>query len=160
MAEVRGMIQQQQAYQQRRFEVERERWREEGPSVGEAISRVAEAGQNLIVDRLDLLKVEAKAAVDEKVTALTEAGKSMGMLAIAGIILRGGWVTLMVGVGFWLSPRITVAGALALIGAVHVVVAGILLATARKKTTTAAKAARGELRQEQLERERPATAGV
>ena len=160
------MIQQQQGLQQqRRFDVDRERWRavpaqDQGPSVGEAISRVAEAGQNLIVDRIDLLKVEAKAAVDEKVTALTEAGKSIGMLAVAGIIFRAGWVTLMVGVGFLLARVIGVPGALCLIGGAHVLVAGILVATAMKKKSTAGKAAKGELRQEQLERDRPATAGV
>ena len=149
------MIQQ----QQRRFEVERGRPVEE-PSVGEAISRVAEAGQNLIVDRIDLLKVEAKAALDEKVTAVTEAGKSFGLLAVAGIIFRGGWVTLMVGLGFVLSRWIGPAGALCLIGGLHVVLAGALVSMALKKQGTAAKAAKGELREEQLERARPATAGV
>jgi hypothetical protein len=143
---------------QRRFDVDRQR--EVEPSVGEAISRVAEAGQNLIVDRLDLLKVEARTAVDEKVTALTETGKSVGLLAVAGIIFRGGWVTLMVGVGFLLSRVITVPGALCLIGGAHVLLALGLVGAARAKQRTAAKASRGELRQEASERERPATAGV
>lgn len=166
------MIQQQQ---QHRFDVERqreaelqqrrgfmdvERQRRPEPSVGEAISRVAEAGQNLIVDRIDLLKVEAKAAVDEKITALTETGKSLGLLAVAGIIFRGGWVTLMVGVGFLLSRVIGPAGALCVIGGVHVLLAGILVGVALSKKRTAVKGATGELRQEAFERERPAGAGV
>jgi hypothetical protein len=157
------MIQHQGVQQQRRFDVERERWQQQQlqqPSVGEAISRVAEAGQNLIVDRIDLLKVEAKAAVDEKVTALTETGKSVGMLAVAGIIFRGGWVTLMVGLGFVLSRVIGPAGALCLIGGVHVLLAGVLVSVALKKKTTAKEAATGELRQKQFDRERPATAAV
>jgi hypothetical protein len=52
------------------------------------------------------------------------------------------------------------AGALCAIGGVHVLLAGVLVAVARSKQRTAAKAASGELRQETFERQRPATAGV
>lgn len=144
------MIQREQQRQQRsRFEVDRRPGDDESDdeSMGRAISRVAEAGQHLVLDRLDLLKVEAKAAVDEKVTAATEAGKAMGMVAVAAVILRGGWVTLMVGLGFFLSPRIGVAGALAIIGGFHVLVALGLLGVAASKRKTSAQAAKGELRE-------------
>lgn len=146
------MIQRQQL-QQRRFEVDQQRRLEvehrvdQDESVGQAISRVAEAGQHLVLDRLDLLKVEAKAAVDEKVTAATEAGKALGLVAVAAIVLRAGWVTLMVALGFVLAGVIGVPGALAIIGGVHVVAALIMFGVAAKKRRTAGKAAAGELRE-------------
>lgn len=143
--------------QQRRFEVERRTVEPEG--VGEAISRVAEAGQNLVVDRLDLLKVEAKAALDEKVTAATEAGKAVGLGAAGALIATAGWCTVMVAVGWWLSRLITVPGSIALIGGAHLLVGLIVLGAAASKQRTAKKAASGELRAE-MERRQPAGAGA
>ena len=140
------MIQQQQQQQRSRYEFEQRRVQHD-ESMGQAISRVAEAGQHLVLDRLDLLKVEAKAAVDEKITAATEAGKSLGLVAVGAMFLRAGWVTLMVSLGFFLSQRIGVAGALAIIGGVHVVVAAIVLGIAWNKRKVAAAAVKGELRQ-------------
>ncbi len=143
--------------QQRRFEVEQRRGDPEG--VGEAISRVAEAGQNLVVDRLDLLKVEAKAALDEKVTAATEAGKALGLGLAGTLIAAAGWCTVMVAVGWWLARVIGVPGSIAVIGGAHLLVGLILLGVAAGKQRTAKKAASGELRAE-LERRQPAGAGA
>lgn len=130
------MIQQQQ--QRSRFEVDRDE------TMGQAISRVAEAGQHLVLDRLDLLKVEAKAAVDEKVTAATEGAKSLGLFAVGALFLRAGWVVLMVSLGFFLSQRIGVAPALAIVGGIHVVVGAIVLGVAVSKRNEAARKAKGE----------------
>lgn len=138
------MIQQQQ--QRSRFEVDRRASHDE--SMGEAISRVAEAGQHLVLDRLDLLKVEAKAAVDEKITAATEAGKALGMVAVGAMFARAGWVVLMVSLGFFLAQRLGVAGSLAIVGGLHVVVAAVIFGIALSKRNTAARAAKGQLRDE------------
>lgn len=143
--------------QQRRFEVERSTAESQG--VGEAISRVAEAGQNLVVDRLDLLKVEAKAALDEKVTAASAAGKAIGLAAAGALIASLGWATVMVAVGWWLSPLLTVPGSIALIGGVHLLVGMIVLGAAASKQRTAKKAASGEMRAE-IERRQPVGAGA
>lgn len=136
--------------QQRRFELEQRR---EPEGVGEALSRVAEAGQNLIVDRLDLLKVEARAALDEKVTVATAAGKALGLAAAGGLVVALSWVTLMVPVGWWLSRATTAPGAIAVIGGVHLLVGLIMLGAASAKQRAAKQAASGELRAEQERRQ-------
>lgn len=143
--------------QVRRFEVERRRGDSEG--VGEAISRVAEAGQNLVVDRLDLLKVEAKAALDEKVTAASAAGKALGLGAAGAVIASAGWATVMVAVGWWLSRAITVPGSIVLVGGVHLLTGLVVLGAAASQQRKASRAASGELRAE-AERRQHAGAGA
>lgn len=149
------MIQQQQIQQQRRFEVER-RGDVSGPGVGEAISRVAEASQNLLADRLDLIKVEVRTALDEKVTAVTEGGKSLGLAAAGAYVARAGWVTLMVGITWWLSRAVGVPGALAIVGGLHLAAGLAMLAAAASKRKQAARAASGRLRAEETRRREPA----
>jgi hypothetical protein len=118
-------------------------------SVGHAISRVAEASQRFVSDKLDLMKVEAKAAIDEKVTAASEAGKSIAILAAAGFIIFMSWITLMAAAVVALSKVIGAAGGLAVVGGAHLVAGLALIALSRRKATTAGKAAKGELRAEQ-----------
>ncbi|MCO5166365.1 MAG: phage holin family protein [Planctomycetes bacterium] len=141
--------------QQRRFEVER-RAEAEAPGVSEAISRVAEASQNLLADRLDLIRVEVRTALDEKITAASEAGKSLGLAAAGAYVARAGWVVLMVGVTWWLSRATGIPGALAIVGGIHLLAGLAMLAAAQSKRKQAARAASGQMRAEAAHRREPA----
>lgn len=126
--------------------------RTQDESVGHAISRVAEAGQRFVSDKLDLMKVEAKAALDEKVTAAKEGGKALALLAAAGFIILLAWITLMAAAVVALAEVLGPAGGLAIVGGAHLLMGLGLIALSRRKATTAGEAAKGEPRAERRAR--------
>jgi hypothetical protein len=65
-----------------------ERESESTPSVGQAIERVLASGQRVLVDRIDLLRIEAKEDVS---TAIRGAAFSLG----GAVLLFYGWLVLV-----------------------------------------------------------------
>lgn len=90
------------------------------PSLGEALSDIAEASQELVVDRLELLKLD----VPEQVEA---AAKKAVRSAAAAALLLVGYLLLTAAAIVGLSLVIGPAWALAAVGAPHVALGVYLL---------------------------------
>jgi hypothetical protein len=116
----------------------------EEESVGHALSRVAEASQTLLADRLDLLKVEAQATLEEKVEAAKAAGVSLALLGAGAVVLAAGWATLMVGAGMGLATEVGAGWAATIIGGAHVLIGLGVLGAALLMQRHARAAAKGE----------------
>jgi hypothetical protein len=91
------------------------------PSIGDALERTYEAGQSLIVQRIDLLVAESK--------LLAQNG---AMLALGAAVALAGWLLLVQGVIEGLAqrhPRFLVEVAM---GLAHVGLAALVLLRARR----------------------------
>ncbi len=96
------------------------------PTVVEAVERAYGAGQRLVVDRIDLLTLQAT----ETWERLVRRGKS----AAIGVALAGlGWLCLVGALLSWLSAVWSWPSALALVGTLHVAGGGAFLASTRAR---------------------------
>ena len=92
-------------------------------SIGDALERTYEAGQSLIVHRIDLLVAESK--------LLAQSG---GMLLLGGVIALTGWIYLMQGLIDGLAqylPRFAVELG---VGVAHVGLAAVMFFHARGRS--------------------------
>jgi len=102
------------------------------PSALSAAERAVEAAQRIVVERLELMRLE----LQEAVTRLVE---RTGLLFMAGIVVLLGWCGLAVALVMLLAERMPLVGSLAAVAGGHVLV-GILMAvvvmsmTGRKTT--------------------------
>jgi uncharacterized membrane protein YqjE len=87
------------------------------PSMWEAIRRLADASQRLLVDRLELVRLETR----EDAATLARA---LALLMATLPLLLAGWLALMAGVTLALLPVLPLAATLCILGGVHVVVGG------------------------------------
>ena len=67
------------------------------PSLGTALGRVVEAGQQLVVDRIDLARHEVQ-------QSMQQAAVKLALLILAGVLGLGAWVTLQIGLVMLLDP--------------------------------------------------------
>jgi hypothetical protein len=93
------------------------------PTVGAALERTYEAGQSLIVRRLDLLVAESKLLAQSGALAL-----------IGGVIALLGWILLVQGAVDGLSQRFPRYAVELGVGLVHLALAAMLLFRARSRT--------------------------
>jgi len=95
---------------------------QEEPSLVDAVEHAFEAGQQLVVDRVELLRLDARAAA-------RRLGGSLALLA-AGLVAVGlGWCALLAAFALWEGgPIDTVWGRLAAIGAAHLLAGGAIIA--------------------------------
>ena len=99
----------------------------EDTSLIESVVDVLEAGQRVLLDRVELLSVEARLLVSSAVTSLALALVGLGLLLV-------GWVAANVFVILTLAPAYwTHAQAIALVAAVNVVCGAAALAIARRQ---------------------------
>lgn len=102
------------------------------PSALSAAERAVEAAQRIVVERLELMRLE----LQEAVTRLVE---RTGLMFMAGIVVLLGWCGLAVALVMLLAERMPLVGSLAVVAGGHVLV-GILMAvvvmsmTGRKTT--------------------------
>lgn len=85
------------------------------PSIGEALAEVAAAGQDLVADRLELMKLEL-------VDGLKAQAVRAVQLAAAAVLLLLGWLFLMAAAVSGLAGLIGVPLALLAVGGPHVLV--------------------------------------
>ena len=97
------------------------------------MTRVLDAGDRLLVERLELLRTEVRG---DMVRALAGSG-----LAVAGgLLLLAGWGVLMAALVVGLAAVVSTAGALGLVGGLHFVVgAGLLWAGSARAGKTPAR---------------------
>jgi hypothetical protein len=93
------------------------------PTVGDALERTYEAGQSLIVRRIDLLVAESK--------LLAQSG---AMALLGGVIALIGWILLVQGVVDGLAQRFPRFAVELVVGFLHVGLAALLLFRVRSRT--------------------------
>jgi hypothetical protein len=91
------------------------------PSAVGAAERAIEAAQRIVVERIELLRLE----VIESASSLAQ---RMGLMLAAGVVALLGWCGLAVAAVLVLSHRMPMAGSVALVAGIHLL-AGIALAT-------------------------------
>jgi hypothetical protein len=92
------------------------------PSVVAALGRAIDAGQRIVVNRVDLVRLEILDTVTRAATG--------GVLAIAGAVIIGiGWLACSGALILYAEPYLTLAGSAAVIGAVNVLAGIALLAS-------------------------------
>jgi hypothetical protein len=101
------------------------------PGAIAAAERAVEAAQRIVVERLELLRLETQ---DALASAMTRAG----LLLAAGFIAILGWCGLAAALVFVMAEHIPLAPSLAIVGGAHVLM-GIILgvaaaSSARRKT--------------------------
>jgi hypothetical protein len=102
------------------------------PSAVNAAERAVEAAQRIVVDRIELIRLEAQ-------EALTSLVVRTGLMIAAGVVILLGWSALAVAAALWLSTWMLLPASLALVGAVHVLAGAGFAAYAagsdRRRTT-------------------------
>ena len=93
------------------------------PSAVHAVERAVEATQRIVVDRIELIRLEAQ-------EALANLAVRAGFMAAAGIVLLLGWTALAIAVALWLSESMPRAASVAVVGAAHLLVGAGLAAYA------------------------------
>ena len=92
------------------------------PSAASAAERAVEAAQRIVVERLELLRLETQEALARSV-------QRAGLVLAAGFIAILGWCGLAIGLVLVLAEQMPLAVAVALVGGVHVL-GGIVLGIA------------------------------
>jgi hypothetical protein len=96
---------------------------EREPSIGGALERTFEAGQSLVVRRIDLLVAESK--------VLAQSGAMVVLGAVVGLI---GWIYLVNGAIEGLASRYPRFAVVLAAGVLHLAIAGVLVLRARSRT--------------------------
>ncbi len=98
------------------------------PTIVECIEDAYGAGQRLVVDRIELLALQA--------SETSAVFLRTGAIAGCGAMLIGlGWVCLVGAVLVWLEPAWSWPVALAFVGTMHVAAGGAFLASSRARTS-------------------------
>jgi uncharacterized membrane protein YqjE len=108
----------------------------EQPSVTSALERVLSAGQQLVVDRLDLLLLEAKEGMSRGIEAAAVAGLAVGVFFC-------GWLCLNASLAVFFQTTASLPGVLAALAAVNLGVGLFAVATARRLATPKPRAEGG-----------------
>ena len=81
-------------------------------TIWEALAELVAAGQDVVLDRVDLVRSE----IADDVEALAVSG---GLIVAAGLVAAAGWIAVAAAVIGWLNQVMQLEAALALIGALH-----------------------------------------
>lgn len=93
------------------------------PSIVDALLRVFESGQRIVVDRVDLARYDlAQIAVG--------ALRGTALIGVGAVLLAGAWFALMAGLVVWLHQvmLLSLPVSLALVGGLNAVVGGLAIA--------------------------------
>jgi hypothetical protein len=82
------------------------------PSAINAAERAVDAAQRIVVDRLELIRLEAQEALANLVVRT-------GLVTAAGVVILIGWVALAVATALWLRQWMSPAASVGLVGSVH-----------------------------------------
>jgi len=100
------------------------------PTIGHALERIFDAGQTLIVRRLDLL-------VEEMSALSTKTLRMVAMTLVGGVAALVGWLILLAGITDWLDDYFARQAVEIAIGLVHLAV-GVALLVWRRRIAKAA----------------------
>lgn len=82
------------------------------PSIVDALLRVFESGQRIVLDRLDLARYDlAQLAVG--------AVRGTALIAVGAVLVASAWFALMAGLVVWLHQSLSLAASLALVGGIN-----------------------------------------
>ena len=101
------------------------------PSAASAAERAVEAAQRIVVERLELLRLETQEALARSI-------QRAGLVLAAGFIATLGWCGLAIGLVLVLAEQMPLAVAVALVGGVHVlsgIVLGVAVGASGKRRT-------------------------
>jgi hypothetical protein len=108
------------------------------PSLLASIIRLFEAGQRVVLDRLDL-------AYFDLAQLATRTLRGAALIAIGAVLLTGAWFTVMGGAVVWLQQYMSLAASLALVAATSAVLGGGALAVGLRRARAGAVEAAGDL---------------
>lgn len=91
------------------------------PSAVSAAERAIEAAGLIVVERIELLRLEV-------VDSISNLAQRVGLMLAAGVVLLLGWCGFAVAAVLVLSHRMPMASSVALVAAIHLI-AGVALAT-------------------------------
>jgi uncharacterized membrane protein YqjE len=100
------------------------------PSIGHALERIFDAGQTLIVRRMDLLVMEMSALSAQTI-------RMVAISVVGGVTTLVGWLILLAGVTDWLDDYFARQAVEIAIGLVHLAV-GVALLLWRRRVARAA----------------------
>ena len=108
------------------------------PSLLDSIVRLFEAGQRVILDRLDLAYFDLT-----QLAARTLRGAAL--IVIGAVLLSGAWFTLMGGVAVWLQQYMSLAASLALVAVANAVAGGGAIVVGVRRAQSGAVEAASDL---------------
>jgi uncharacterized membrane protein YqjE len=97
----------------------------EQPSMTSAVERVLSASQQLVVDRLDLLLLEAKQGMNRGIEAAVVAGFAVGVIFF-------GWLCINAALAVWFRETASLSGILAVLAIVNLGVGASAIVMARQ----------------------------
>lgn len=96
------------------------------PGISDALIRLFEAGQRVVLDRVDLARFDlAQLAA----TSL----RAAALVAVGAVVLSSAWFALLAAAVIWAAPYITLPGALAGAALISLVGGGLLIAAGVKR---------------------------
>lgn len=122
------------------------------PSLADSLVRIFEAGQRVVLDRLDLAYFDLS-----QLAVRTLHGA--GLIAVGSVLLTGAWLTLIAGVVVWLQPYMTLAASLIIVAAVNAALGAVAIAIGLRRAQTAAAAKLGDMVEDLRGRSNGAAAG-
>ena len=108
------------------------------PTLTDSLMRVIEAGQRLILDRLDLAYFDLS-----QLAVRTLHGAVL--IVFGAILLAGAWFTVLAGAVIWLHQYFTLASSLLLVAAINAVIGAIAIVIGGKRTQSTAAAKLGDM---------------
>lgn len=89
-------------------------------SPGAAVARAVESGQRMLLDRLELVRLELQETLRSTI-------KATMLAAIGGVVLALGWVVLMAALVILLNRWLPLSACLAIVGGAHLVAGAVAL---------------------------------
>jgi len=103
---------------------------EREPSLVEAITRVVDAGQRVLVDRFDLARLDVQRIASRGL-------RSVAWLMVGAFVLCAGWLALSGAAVFVLRFYMTLPASLALVGVANLAGGGVLIAMGARRAREA-----------------------
>jgi Putative Actinobacterial Holin-X, holin superfamily III len=93
------------------------------PSATDAVERVLDAGQRLVAERIELVKLDVQEVVSGKLS-------QGAAIVLPGLFAFGGWWILMAALVAFLDTYLVLPASLAIVGGAHVLIGAGVAATA------------------------------
>lgn len=95
--------------------------------MSDAVRRLADAGQRMVRDRIELARLDAATIAGRTVRGVV-------MIAAGAVLLSGAWFALMTGAVLFLDRYLPLAASVAIVAAVTALIGGVLIAAGSKRT--------------------------
>ena len=108
------------------------------PSLADSLVRIFEAGQRVILDRLDLAYFDLS-----QLAVRTMHGAAL--IIVGAVLLTGAWFTLIAGVVVWLQPYMTPTASLIIVATVNAALGAVAVGIGLRRAQTTAAAQLGDM---------------